>query len=55
MAISCVGDSHFNSYWLLLLLVATHRDDVLVVGGEGDAVDAVLVPWELGHTGLSVL
>ena len=38
-----------------LLVVATHRDDVLVVGGEGDAVDAVLVPRELSHAALSVL
>ena len=30
----------------------THRDDILVVGGEGDTVDAVLVAGELGHTGL---
>lgn len=38
-----------------LLVVATHRDDVLVVGGEGDAVDAVLVPRKLSHAALSVL
>ena len=38
-----------------LLIAATHRDDVLVVGGEGDAVDAVLVPREFSHTALSVL
>ena len=31
---------------------STHRDDILVVGGEGDTVDAVLVAGELGHTGL---
>ena len=29
----------------------THRHDVFVVGGEGNAVDAVLVTRELGHTG----
>ena len=40
---------------LLVVVVATHRDNVLVVGGEGDAVDAVLVPRELGHAALSVL
>ena len=38
-----------------LLVVATHRDDVLIVGGEGDAVDAVLVPRKLSHAALSVL
>ena len=30
----------------------THRDDILVVGGEGDTVDAILVAGELGHAGL---
>ena len=32
--------------------IPTHRHNVFVVGGEGDAVDAVLVTWELGHAGL---
>ena len=27
----------------------THRDDVFVVGGEGDAVDPILVAGELGN------
>ena len=40
---------------VVVVVVATHRDNVLVVGGEGDAVDAVLVPRELGHAALSVL
>ena len=31
---------------------STYRDNILVVGGEGDTVDAVLVAGELGHTGL---
>ena len=32
--------------------IPTHRHNVFVVGGEGDAVDAVLVTRELGHAGL---
>ena len=32
--------------------ILTHRHNVFVVGGEGDAVDAVLVTRELGHAGL---
>ena len=32
--------------------ILTHRHNVFVVGGKGDAVDAVLVTWELGHAGL---
>ena len=32
--------------------ISTHRHNVFVVGGEGDAVDAVLVTRELGHAGL---
>ena len=39
----------------VVVVVATHRDDVLVVGGEGDAVDAVLVSRKLSHAALSVL
>ena len=48
------------SVWVIVILpavavVVTHRDDVLVVGGEGDTVDAVLVTRELCHAALSVL
>ena len=45
----------YSQLLVSVVVVATHRDDVLVVGGEGDAVDAVLVPWELSHAALSVL
>ena len=40
---------------VVVVVVTTHRDNVLVVRGEGDAVDAVLVPRELSHAALSVL
>ena len=46
----CVGDKSFRGFSASIIKSvrsATHRDDVLVVGGEGDAVDAVLVAGEL--------
>ena len=35
----------------MMTKISTHRHNVFVVGGEGDAVDAVLVTRELGHAG----
>ena len=50
-----VGVTVIYSQLLVSVVVVTHRDDVLVVGGEGDAVDAVLVSRKLSHAALSVL
>ena len=48
----CVGDKSFRGFSASIIKSvrsATHRDDVLVVGGEGDAVDPILVAGELGN------